>query len=324
MGDRSRCGWLAALVIALIGLGAGSGRADPSSEGQLVHIQVRDGSEITARVVEADEDRLVVWSASLGTLTIRRGEVVSIIVVPERGPSRPGTLPPPADPPMEIPTPTATPTPAAAGPVDRTASFRTDPDRNTILLGPTPETLPKGSAYFRNFELLILNFGLAPADAFNLSFGMIFPVTGELVSLSGGFKLRLVDRAADGLGLAVAASGTYLEDGAFGSIIGIAGVGSERSSLNLSIHRSYAENSDALSYFIVGADTQVGPGFKLLAEYANSTRAVTRDEDDFNGFLSVGFRVFGEGSSFTLTGFRPLVDTGSFIAFPVAMYSHQF
>jgi hypothetical protein len=38
----------------------------------------------------------------------------------------------------------------------------------------------------------------------------------------------------------------------------------------------------------------------------------------------VGFRLFWENVSFTLTGFRPLEETGEFIAFPLAMFSAHF
>jgi hypothetical protein len=57
-----------------------------------------------------------------------------------------------------------------------------------------------------------------------------------------------------------------------------------------------------------------------------STSSLLEDEDDdLNGFLNVGLRLFGESHSFSLSGFRPLLDdSDSFLAWPMIMYSNHF
>jgi hypothetical protein len=270
------------------------------SPGPLVEIRLSDGTLLRGRIASEDDGYVVVESELLGRLTIERVHVESVVEVEETSLRS-----------------------APEASQHRDDPGRRDPDRNTIMLGPTPETLPAGTAYFRNFELFILNFGFAPSDILNLSIGTIFPVTSELRSLSVGIKLRLTSREKHGLGLAVAASGTTLDQEKFGSIIGIIGIGDAEKSLNLSVHRTFTDG-EGVTFFIAGGDVLAGNGFKLFAEYGNSTDAVLSDED-FTGLVNVGFRIFGERTSFSLSGFRPLAeDTGSFIAFPVAMYSRHF
>lgn len=84
-------------------------------------IVLEDGSVVTGRIVSETEDAVVVETESLGRVTLERSRIKAIHRAGEK----------------------------RAGP--------TDPDHNSILLTPTPETMPKGSHYFRSYELLILH-----------------------------------------------------------------------------------------------------------------------------------------------------------------------
>ncbi len=301
------------LVILLCTLtqGASSALAQSSPPDSVTHvatIRLTDGSVLRGRIVAETTDTVVIETVSVGRIRIDRTRIVSITYESETG-----------GPEARV---ESTPAPTTEIPV---ADPSTDPDINSVMFGPTPETLPKGSAYFRNFQLLILNFGYGITDDVSLSLGVLFPVSADFQMVSLGFKYRILSRERYPVGLAVAANGAAISDETLATLSGILGVGNPRTSLNLSIHKPFIDDgTDDPAFFILGADVQAGPGFKFLAEYGNSGDAVFRDED-FAGFLSIGLRLFGERSSFTLTGFRPVeVDSDGFIAFPFAMYSRHW
>ena len=262
-----------------------------------VIVHLVDESVVRGELVSLDEDHVVVDSKSLGRVTIAKRFVRSIEY------------------------------PEDSTEVDAKQIWkRAENDYNSVMLGPTPETLPARTAYFRNFELFILNFGYAITDDLNVSFGMLFPVSSSFQMVSLGFKYRIVSREDFPFGFAVAATGSLIDETSFATVSGIAGIGNRHRSLNLSVHQPFVENnSDAPAFFIVSGDLQVAGSVKLLGEYGNSGDAVFSDED-FSGFMNVGLRIFGDSSSFSLTGFRPLTidDADGFIAFPLAMYSRTW
>jgi len=252
-------------------------------------ILLKDGSLLLGRIVEESADLIVIETASLGRLEIPRANI-------ERLARR-----------------------------DATAGVFADPDQNTIMFCPTPATLPKGDAYFRDFELFLLNFGFGVTDALNLSFGTLFPVSSEVFMLSLGAKFRLVDRESAGIGLALTGSYTLLEETRFGAFGGVAGIGNRRNSLNLAVNYTYDEDGETDTAFIAGGDAQIGRRTKIFAEYFSSSTLFEDEEDDLSGFINIGFRFFGERHSFSLSGFRPLgEDLDSFLAFPMIMYSQHF
>lgn len=204
----------------------------------------------------------------------------------------------------------------------RADGWRDDPDYNSLLLVPTAETLPQGDLYYRNFELLFNNFGFGITDFFNVSAMAAFPVTSELRIFSVGAKLRILSHAKSPVALAASVSGWFVDDESLGTFSGIATLGNRQRSLTAAVNYGFAGGDDEF-FFLVGGDIQVATGFKLLAEYGNSESAIS-DENDFKGIINIGFRVFWEKVSFTFAGFRPLEEAGSFIAFPIAMFSAHF
>lgn len=261
----------------------------PASPEEFDEILLKDGSLLLGRVVEESADLVVIETASLGRLEIPRAQIERLALR------------------------------------DAPAGVFADPDQNTIMFCPTPATLPRGDAYFRDFELFLLNVGYGVTGALDLSFGTLFPVSAEVFMLSVGAKWRLVDRDASGLGLALTGSFTVLDETQFGAIGGVAGLGNRRNSLNLSVNRTYDDDGNSETVFIVGGDAQMGRRTKIFAEYFSSSSLLEDEEDDLSGFINIGFRFFGERHSFSLSGFRPLgEDLDSFVAFPMVMYSQHF
>jgi hypothetical protein len=197
-----------------------------------------------------------------------------------------------------------------------------DPDINSIMFCPTPQTLPAGSSYFRDVELFFLNYGYSVSDDTNISIGTHFPITGELSFVSAGFKHRIFDRDEYRFGLALFANGTFYDDGSFGVFGVIAGNGDNDKSLNLSISQGYNEHSDSGIIVMLGGDKRIGDGTKVIAEYFNTT-AFMDFNDDFYGFSNIGVRWFGETMAVSMTAMIPLQDD-SFIALPMVTISKHW
>jgi hypothetical protein len=256
-----------------------------------VVLHLTDRTVLPGRIVEETDDSVVLDHASLGRLEVARETIerIEYIAGAEAGERR---------------------------------HWNTDPSRNSILLTPTPATLPKGTGYFRSIELLLINFGYAPTDFLNLAVGTMFPIAEELFGIMLGAKLSVLDREEYPVGLALTGSYTYfdeLQNDALWTAGGVLGIGSSRQSLNVSVGGSFSGNNTDM-IVMVGGDFQASARTKIIAEFGN-TGAALFDDDDFNGLMNIGLRFFGENMSFTLTGFRPLEDSGGLILFPLAVFS---
>lgn len=252
-------------------------------------ILLKDGNVLLGKVLEEREDLIIFETESLGVLEIPRTNIEKLAMHESK-----------------------------------TGVF-TDPDENTIMFCPTPATLPKGEGYFRDFELLFLNFGYGVTDNFDLSFGTLFPVSSDAFMLSLGGKLRLVDREKSPIGLALTGSFTLLDETQFGAVGAVVGIGDRQKSLNLTVNYTFDEDGENDTLFIVGGDIQTGRRTKLFAEYFSAASLFNDESDDLNGFVNLGVRIFGRRHSFSLSAFRPLwEDTGDFIAFPMLMYSYHW
>jgi len=264
--------------------------AGAQGPGEPVEVVLVDGTVLRGELIERSETQVVLEHALLGRIQVATSDLRSLRALDRE---RPG--------------------------------WRDDPDRNTIMLSPTTQTVGRGQRYFRNFELFILNFGVGASDRLDIVAGALFPISGEANLLAIGAKFMLLDRTKSPIGLAVAGNLSHLEDVDFGSGVAVVGFGSERSSLNFSVHRSFIRDGDPANYVMIGSELQSGPSTKVIAEFSTGLGALFDDDDDVEGFINLGFRWFGEDNSFTLTGIRPVgVDSGSFIAFPLAMYSRHF
>ncbi|MBM4118882.1 hypothetical protein FJ251_14330 [bacterium] len=203
-----------------------------------------------------------------------------------------------------------------------------DPDCNSVLLTPTPATVGKGDAYFRNFELLILNGGYGITENLDLSIATLFPIGGDWNFIAVGLKAELVDRETHDLGLAITGSHLIAPDAQrFSSLAVVVGIGDRRRSLSVAADRGFNEDGEAATRVMVGGDLQINRRTKLFAEWASSELAFSfggddDDDDEFDGFMTLGVRFFGERMAFTLGGFRPVsADTGSLLFLPLAMFS---
>ncbi len=289
--------WKWILVLAFLILAApvaartGAKNSQPtpmSASERLDEILLKDGSILTGHILAEDSTEVVIEVEGIGRLEVPRDRIKDIL----RAGSRLGV--------------------------------RVDPDRNSILLTPTTETLPKGSHYFRSFELLFLNYGVGVTDNFNLSVASFFPVSTSWNFLILGAKWQVLDREDELLGLA--ATGSYFitpDDQPISTIGMVLGIGDARRSLNLAIDYGVDSDGNSGERIMLGGDWQFTRKMKAIVEWGNSSLLVRGGDDDFNGFITFGFRIFGEDMAFTMGAFRPLTadDMDSFIGLPMIMFS---
>lgn len=298
MTRRTRNLWwaLSLLIVALapaltvVDAAIAQEEAAPDSQ-QVDELELTDGSVIRGQIESIDAKTIIIVTKLAGRLTIERANVRAIR--------------------------------RSVDGIAAATRLLTDPDYNTVMLTPTPETLDAGDMYFRNFELFLINVGYSPSDAVDLSAGTIIPITGDFVFGTLGAKVRLLSRATAPVGLALTGSVLFTEDHRFATFGGVIGIGDRERSLNLAVNRSESDGDDSGLWFMLAADTRLTNRSKFIIEYGNSTEAIgDDDEDDFNGLINVGIRWFGERMSFTLSGIRPLEETGDdFLLFPLAMFS---
>lgn len=248
-------------------------------------ILLNDGTLLRGTIVASDDETVTIETVSLGRMVIQRSSITRM---------------------------------ARA---DQNSGVVTDPDYNSLMFCPTPATLARGDAYFRNFELFFLNFGGGVTEALDLSVGTMFPVSSELLMLSLGGKWRLLDREADPVGLALVGSFTMIEDVWFGGPGVVVGLGDRRRSFNLAVNHVLNADDDSETIFLAGVDAQAGRRVKFFVEFMSSSSLID-DDDEFHGFINLGLRFFGQRHSFSLAGLRPLdEDLDNFILFPMVMYS---
>jgi len=199
-----------------------------------------------------------------------------------------------------------------------------DPDFNSLMFCPTPATVPKGDFYFRDFELYILNFGWGLRETTSLSFMTHFPIVSVLDFGSVGFKQRLLDRRKRKVGLALAGSLTFgtwdIENDSFWTGSLILGMGNRERSLNLALNQSYRRGGSPFTFLVLGGDRRMSRRSKLMFEIIDGADLL---DDLGSGFVNLGLRFFGRDWSFTLSGLRPLEETGRLLFIPMIQFSYH-
>lgn len=279
-------------------------------------VLLKDGTLIHGKIIRRDEVTVVIENEYLGHIALLLDGIVEIRTDTDKPPEGTDLLE----------------WTAAVSSTGTDVGKVYDRDYNSIMFCPTPATTPKGEKYFRNFELIVLNFGYGVTDRLSISLGTFFPISSEMTMASFGMKYRIVNREHSPVGVAVAASQSFLRNANLTTANLIAGIGDRDKSLNVSMNRAFNKDGDSGWVFIAGCDYRVSDGVKFLFEYCQSSVFLPSDDeddnednedndDDFDGLVNVGVRWFGSKMSFSLTGFRPLGVSGDLIAIPMAMFS---
>jgi hypothetical protein len=253
-----------------------------------------DGTTIRGDIITEDDSRVLILTESMGTVEIPRDHIDRIDYEdPVRG------------------------------------RFKTsDPDVNSVMLTPTPETLPRGDMYFRSFELILLNYGYALTNTTDLSIGALFPISSTWNFVSLGIKQKILDRKRHDVGVAVSGNVTFPAGvgNSFGLLMGIVGIGNEDRSLNAALGTSFVEHNEASFFYLIGADYRVSETIKLIAEFGDEANFIEDDDENLQGAMNLGVKFFGERISASLSGIRPIWDGegDSFVAYPLVVVSVHF
>jgi hypothetical protein len=172
-----------------------------------------------------------------------------------------------------------------------------------LLLMPTATTIPKGTSYFSDYELIFLNYTLGVTDRTSISAYSLFPIVDsflETFTLSAKHNYYRSSKVSSALWLTTVLDNPYY---AIGNVISI-----EMS--NTSLHIGMAglgdNDSDNWGYLVMlGSKTKISEKADFILEYENTGSGI---ENDFNGLLSLGFRFRSNTIAWDIAGMRSLTD----------------
>jgi len=185
-----------------------------------------------------------------------------------------------------------------------------------LFIMPTAQTMPKGSAYFSDYELFFLNYTLAPTDRTHIGIFTLFPITDDFLrTITFGVKQNYFRTN----NFSAAVWGSYSPDGKLATIGNVCSLTNKENSFHFALSKGVQFDNDNVdeTIFMAGVKLQ-----KFIAEYTNSNSLI--EDVDFNGLLTIGFRFGGDNLKFDIAGIRPLEgDLGPFIAFPFLKVTYK-
>lgn len=227
------------LLLALLGVAspavAQRPAAPPVDTITVVALHLSDGSDVTGRVVAADDTSLTLLTFAGARVTVPRRSIVSWR--------------------------------EQAGRVTAKGFQRSDPNTSRLFFAPTARTLPKGRGYFADYYVVFPSAGVGISDRVMMSGGVsIIPGTDQLVYVAG--KVGLVRRpdAAFALG-AFWATVPAESDATLGMGYAVTTLGSEDHAVTLLAGMPFTTHDVAPQpLFVVGGETRIGGGSKLMLE----------------------------------------------------------
>jgi len=180
-----------------------------------------------------------------------------------------------------------------------------------LFLMPTAYTMPKGSAYFTDYELFFLNYTRALTPTTHVGVFSLFPVTTHfLKTLTLGIKQQYFSSPT--FKSAVWANYTPKVSGfMLGNVLSI---GRHGSHLHLALSGATTNDVEDWEFvYMLGVDMKTSNRLSVMAEYTNTSSLV---EDDFRGLLSLGVRFRSTKMAWELAGIRPIQSSGEFLFFP--------
>lgn len=181
-----------------------------------------------------------------------------------------------------------------------------------LFIMPTAYTMPAGSFYFTDYELVFLNFTTALTNRTHAGFFTLFPITKDfLETFSLGLKHNYF-RTNSFESAAWLAYTQQIEGFSIGNVISISG---KKASFHAGISGMTALDQDEWEYlFMLGSKFDLGENTALIVEFENTNTSI---ENDFSGLISFGLRFIGKRITWDFAGIRPLAeDTGDFLLFP--------
>ena len=166
-----------------------------------------------------------------------------------------------------------------------------------LFLMPTSYTMPKGTFYFSDYELVFLNFTAAPFNRTHVGVFTLFPITSDFLNtLTFGIKQNYYQSHYFGS----AVFGSFTPDYPSFTLGNVFSIGTPKTSLHLalSLIDDFTGDTKAQTLIMVGARYHV-----IILEYTNLK---SWSDNDFDGIITFGFRFGGKKISWDLGGFRPI------------------
>lgn len=191
-----------------------------------------------------------------------------------------------------------------------------------LFIMPTASTMPEGSVYLTDYELILLNLTFAPTNSTHIGLFTIFPMYTEFYkTLTFGAKQRYY--TSENFSSAVFASYTFQNSlYSFGNVISFGNY-----KINGHVAFTFVGAEKSVQSFkpviMVGTKLKVSKAASIIAEY---TSFATFNDEDFNGLLTIGVRIGGEHFSGELAGIRPLTSEQliDFLFFPFLKVTYIF
>ncbi len=251
-------------------------------------VELKDGTVLLGKVLGETEKEVMFQTSRFGFQKIERGQIEKIkYQAVRRMPDSNGTV--------------------------------SDPNQTRAFLMPTATTLPGGTGYVGDYELLFFNAAYGVADWLMINGGtVLFPLPADEMIFDYGAKIRLLEIPNEfALATGVQILGGGLIKDASGMAYAVGSVGDADRKLNLAIGDAFSGPGGAFIWGVSG-DARVSSTIKIMAElwvFPHSSYTP----------LIVGVRFFGTKLAGDLGLLYPIgVTLGSPIGIPVASITYVF
>jgi len=194
------------------------------------------------------------------------------------------------------------------------------PGDHELFFMPTAYTMPAGRVYLSDYELFFLNVTVSVTPSTHIGAFMLFPVvTGFYKSISFGIKQNYINTPY----FQSAAFASAAFDGGYWVFGNIFSIGPKKTSFHLGVGYAKFSDSPGFTLIMAGIKLNISNSVAVIAEYSNTKELL---DDNFNGFLTVGFRFISDKACFEVAGIRPMTDSdiGHLLLFPYVKATFYF
>lgn len=172
-----------------------------------------------------------------------------------------------------------------------------------LFLMPTAITIPQGTSYFSDYELLFLNYTFSVTDRTSFSAFSLFPIVSDFMQT---ITISAKHNYFQSTKVNAAFWFTYVFDNPYFAIGNVISLEIPGASLHLGLAGMGEGFSDDWGYLLMlGSKTELSQKTDFIVEYENTDSGI---ENDFNGLLTLGFRFKGKSVSWDIAGIRPLME----------------
>ncbi len=262
---------LAVMLILLAGCVVFSQQEVPDQPGKMVEIKLKDGTSMIGEVVSEDSERIIINSATLGEMTIKKSDIKEI---------------------NEI----------KSSQFKKGKYWFTNPNTTRYLFGPTGRNLKKGKGYYQNVLITtnLAHYGVTDWFSIGGGFEGISTFAGEpIFFIMPKFGWEITEKFSVGAGSLYANAAAVIESGD-----GFEGVGLAYGAITYGTNDSHA--TLGLGWGQAGGELTNNPfiTFSGFARVGRRIGLVTENwmipTDTYYWIFTYGIKILGEKSSFDI------------------------